>query len=399
MVIENDEPLRSDIVTRLEGMGYRVMKVLPSAEKAISLFNQPRPDIILIDIDNTDDKDVFGRAKEINENYNLPIVFLISEAGKAVFESAMRAGTNSFVMKPVREKDLAFKIELTLLKHRKEMEFLQTYQELLDERKKLEILINIRNEALANISDNIRTQTVDASNAIDKAMKMAGRKDKKDLSKAKEALRNQILLVEDLIDNMRIAEDEISISTSVFDLDGLVSNAVEELRPKAGGIGIKVSPREGKVMVNADYYKIKYVTSVLLKHALNLSGKKGELGVEVNVKEGLVRVSIRDLSRMIEFEGQEGLFEKRGTEQGDGSEPEKAKKLLFQDVDLYGIKDIVSAHKGEVGVDGSSEEGVAYYFLIPEASKGARSDDRYGSDVDVERLMDRVSGPSSPNMK
>ncbi len=395
MIIEDEAIIAMDIRSTVEELGYTVPATASSGDEALSKVDEADPDIILMDIKIAGNMDGIETAGKINETHNIPIIYITSYSDEKTLERAMNTRPYSYILKPIRERDLAVELKLALHSHKMELKLIQAFNELQKANEKLQMLDDMKSDTIMSISSNIQTQISDASDAIDKAMKGPGQSDNMELSRAKRVLLNQTRMLDDMRGTMDIADDTITISTSVFYLNDLSSLVAKEMDADATKMGIEITHPEGKVSVKADYYKIKYIISILIKHALNLSRKEGRLDIRIVEEEDRIKLSICDVGTGIPFEGQERIFDDTLEPEDIVYGPTARGEFQLKGSHIAGVKEIIEAHKGVIGMEGDDKTGVHYFFTLPIIQDKPPKEERYGSDIFTDYLEDTT--PYTPS--
>ncbi len=136
LVVEDVNNIEIDVRNRLEEMGYMVQSIVLSAEKAFESIENETPDLVLMDIKLDGKINGIEAARQIQDNYSVPVVFLSGENDKKLLRETVEAGAFGFVSKPFKEAEIFANIENALYKHEK-------YLDLLKENKKLKALTGI----------------------------------------------------------------------------------------------------------------------------------------------------------------------------------------------------------------------------------------------------------------
>ncbi len=381
MIVEDEAIIAMDIRSTVEGLGYTVPATASSGDEALSKVDDANPDIILMDIKIAGEMDGIETAQEINETHNIPIIYITSYSDEKTLERAMDTRPYSYILKPIRERDLAVELKLALHSHKMELKLIQAFNELQKSNEKLEMLDDMKNDTIMSISNNIQMQISDASDAINHAMRSPGQNENKSLSKAKQVLFNQTRMLDDMRGRMEISDDTLIVSTSVFNLNDLAALVSEDLHADASNMGIDITLPEEKVTVKADYYKIKYLISILIKHALNLSKKKGKLDIRISEEEDRIKLSICDNGTGIPFEGQEMIFDDTLKPEDIVYGPTARGEFQLKGSHITGVKEIIHAHNGMIGVEGDGDTGIRYFFTLPLRVEEPAPLDRYEDDV------------------
>jgi len=135
LLVEDEGIIAKDIRESLEGMGYEVIGVEVSGEKAIDRAERNSPDLVLMDIVLQGPVDGITAANEIRSRLGVPVVYLTAYADDQVLERVKVTEPFGYLIKPFEEKELNFTIEMALYKHeldRKLRDSKQQYQALLE---------------------------------------------------------------------------------------------------------------------------------------------------------------------------------------------------------------------------------------------------------------------------
>ncbi|MGG6295757.1 hybrid sensor histidine kinase/response regulator [Leptolyngbya sp. AN02str] len=129
LVVEDELLIAMDIAERLQSMGYNVAGIADSAETALTLAAQARPDLVLMDIRLRDDMDGIAAAQLLRDQFRLPVVFLTSYTDKLTLERAKTAQPFGYITKPIQDKDLSTTIEIALARYQVERQTQQTLEQ------------------------------------------------------------------------------------------------------------------------------------------------------------------------------------------------------------------------------------------------------------------------------
>lgn len=123
LIVEDDEIVAIDISTRLEKLGfYDVVGITATGEEAVSMTEDIRPDLVLMDIVLKDKMDGIEAAGLIRLRFNIPIVYLTAFADERLLKRAKITEPFGYILKPFKERELHTTIEMALYKHRAEAE-------------------------------------------------------------------------------------------------------------------------------------------------------------------------------------------------------------------------------------------------------------------------------------
>lgn len=125
LVVEDESIVSKDIQYSLKKLGYNVVGVAATGQKAIDLCGEKLPDIILMDIMLKGDINGIEASTRIKESYNIPVIFLTAYADENTLSKAKVTEPYAYIIKPFKEIDLHTSIEMAFYKHSKELEILK----------------------------------------------------------------------------------------------------------------------------------------------------------------------------------------------------------------------------------------------------------------------------------
>lgn len=116
LIVEDEIVVAQDISNRLTDSNYQVIGIAPTASKALELIGEnPDVDIILLDIILKGDRDGIELARQINDQYNIPFIFLTSHADSYLVERAKSVQPYAYILKPFNDRQVSVAIELALV--------------------------------------------------------------------------------------------------------------------------------------------------------------------------------------------------------------------------------------------------------------------------------------------
>jgi PAS domain S-box-containing protein len=169
-------------------------------------------------------------------------------------------------------------------------------------------------------------------------------------------------MIQDLLDVKRMESGRLAIDLRPEDVDVIINDMIEMLRPLAVGssIALEASVPEGLPPVLADSARIQQVLSNLVGNAVKFTPRDGRITVCAEQIEGEIRFGVIDT--------------------GPGIPPEQVPHIFGQfwqasSSDRRGIglglaiaKGIVEAHKGTIWVESQVGTGSTFYFTLPTAT-------------------------------
>lgn len=105
-----------DIESRLRSLGYSI-SVAYSGKTAVKKAEEIMPDLILMDIMLNDEIDGIQAAEQINNCFDVPIVYLTAYSDPNTLQRAKITQPFGYIIKPFSERELHIAIEIAVYKH------------------------------------------------------------------------------------------------------------------------------------------------------------------------------------------------------------------------------------------------------------------------------------------
>jgi CheY-like chemotaxis protein len=107
LVIEDEAPLRANLVRILTAEGYRVIAAV-DGDEGVRRVREDRPDLVICDIlmPRLDGYGVLASLRSQPETATLPFIFLTASADKDDLARGLQSGANDYVTKPFKIADL-----------------------------------------------------------------------------------------------------------------------------------------------------------------------------------------------------------------------------------------------------------------------------------------------------
>ncbi|MCC5665573.1 EAL domain-containing protein [Nostoc sp. CHAB 5784] len=128
LVVEDEIIVAMDIQSRLRKFGYNVLGLADSGEEAIKKAADDSLDLVLMDIHLKGKMDGVEAAQIIHNIFKIPVIYLTANADESTLNRAKETEPFGYILKPFKEKELKFTIEITLSKHRTEKKLKQNEQ-------------------------------------------------------------------------------------------------------------------------------------------------------------------------------------------------------------------------------------------------------------------------------
>jgi signal transduction histidine kinase len=173
----------------------------------------------------------------------------------------------------------------------------------------------------------------------------------------------QAKLIEDLLDESRIAAGKLRLDLRALDLRTLVASAVSMARPaaEAKGITLTVHCGEESFDVFGDPSRLQQAVGNLLGNAIKFTGEHGRVSVRLQREGSTGVIEVADSGRGIPAELLPEIFER--FRQGDGQRAERQSGL---GLGLSITRHLVEMHEGSVQASSDGEgRGATFTIRLP----------------------------------
>ena len=170
-------------------------------------------------------------------------------------------------------------------------------------------------------------------------------------------------LITEMLDLDRMEAGRMSLHKEPTDLNALVSEAADRVRPNAPGHPITLSLDEGLPEIPADHDRLTQVAANLLSNAVKYSPTGGEIVVTTAREDRHVHLSVRDHGMGIAADKLDSIWERYGRVESD-----KTRGIPGTGLGLPIVKQIVAMHGGSVWAESEIGRGTVFHVLLPLAA-------------------------------
>lgn len=117
LIVEDDPTTAFTIKRQVESLGYPLVEVVSTGEEAIRKAGTKVPDLMLTDIRLPGAIDGIEAARQIYEQFDVPVIFLTAHADRATIGRAKKVSPFGYLVKPFSINELMTCIEIALYKH------------------------------------------------------------------------------------------------------------------------------------------------------------------------------------------------------------------------------------------------------------------------------------------
>lgn len=119
-VVDDELIVAKDLESTLRSFGYEVPGTAPTGQEAITLAATHKPDLMLMDIRLRGELDGIEAARHIQQQLDVPIVYVTAYADEATLARARETYPYGYLVKPVQDHALRSTVTTALHRHRAE---------------------------------------------------------------------------------------------------------------------------------------------------------------------------------------------------------------------------------------------------------------------------------------
>jgi signal transduction histidine kinase len=130
LIVEDERIVAFNLQQRLAHMGYDVPAVAASGAESLSLVQEMRPDLVLMDIHIEGSMDGIEVASELKKHHAVPVIYLTAYSEDATLERARQTRPYGYLIKPFSERELHATIQMALERHSAEEALVRSQRQL-----------------------------------------------------------------------------------------------------------------------------------------------------------------------------------------------------------------------------------------------------------------------------
>ncbi|MGK3992743.1 hybrid sensor histidine kinase/response regulator [Sorangium sp. So ce1024] len=364
LVVDDNAQNRALAQATLEDDGHEVV-LAASGEEAIAQFERHRPDCVLLDVrmPGMDGLAVCARIRSLPYGAGTPIVFLTALRDVDTFDSALRAGGDDFLTKPVRPSELLVRVQAALRLRRLDAE-LREHVELVRQQRDALMRLQLQKEQLTafvvhDLKNPVSSMDLHAQVLLrDRALPEAARDSARHI---RAEARSLLRLIYNLLDISKSEEGRLAPERARVDLRALVLEVFAALELRASSRSIALREAIEAPAVQADPDLLRRTLENLLENAI----AHAPVGTAVTVsavKDGAeVELRVADSGDGVPAEMRERVFDRFVQLDGDAAVVRRGGRGLG----LAFCKMAAEAHGGRIWVEDNTP-GAIFCVRLPD---------------------------------
>ncbi len=118
LIVEDETIVQLHLKRMVKELGYAVVGTAMTAAEALECAAETRPDLVLMDIQLSGDRDGIDAARELQRRYGLAVVFLTAYADPETVERTQEVGAAGYIVKPFGQHELRAALATAFSGHR-----------------------------------------------------------------------------------------------------------------------------------------------------------------------------------------------------------------------------------------------------------------------------------------
>lgn len=366
LVVDDTASVRLVLQRGLRVAGYDTL-VAESGPAALASISRSLPDLVLLDemMPGMSGHEVLAFLRGRWSSTDLPVIMVTARDDARDIVSALDAGANDYIVKPVDLSVCMARIRTQLTLKRTTAQLVEATKTLLMRNDELERLNREKNQLLGMAAHDLRNPLSVIRYYSDFLLGINdATPDQREqfLRTIREQSDEMVTLVNDLLSISRIEAGELQLNREPTDLRALIEHKVELSRVLAAAKQMEIAlllPHELPPLL-IDGAKTEQVLDNLLSNAVKYSPPPNRIDVDAQVRSAEVMVSVTDHGPGIPADEQSALFQpfRRTSVRSTGGESSTGLGLAI-------ARRIVEGHGGKIGLESQQGRGSRFWFTLP----------------------------------
>jgi DNA-binding LytR/AlgR family response regulator len=125
-IVEDEMIIANVLEEMLTAVGYEVTEFACRYSEAITMIENEKPDLLLLDINLLGQKNGIDVAETVRSKYDIPFIFLTANLDNKTIEQAKQVKPSAYLVKPVTKEQLYSAIEIAFSNYNDENRILPT---------------------------------------------------------------------------------------------------------------------------------------------------------------------------------------------------------------------------------------------------------------------------------
>jgi signal transduction histidine kinase len=356
LIVEDELLIAKNLARKLEKLGYKIVNIVSSGDRAIENALSLQPDLILMDIAIKGEIDGIETAAKIYEQLHIPIIYTTAYADDNTIQRAEETGSYGYLIKPFQERDLHATIKMALSKHK---EAIVVKESLIE----AETIKEKTSNYLSMAFHDLRLPLTNIQISSDLLKHYQSSNDEQKQTKYFQQINRSVSNINKLLDGVltlcKAESGVLPVVPKAIECDRFCESLLEELEPISfGKHEFSFDFDRERSTVYLDEHLLHHILINLLSNAIKYSPRGGKIELKVRHQDDRVVFEIQDRGIGIPEEEQKTIFEQF-------SRASNANNIQGTGLGLWFVKQLVDLQGGEIYLDSVVDMGTKFTVILP----------------------------------
>lgn len=278
LIVEDELIAAESLSLDLQKLGYEVVDIVSTGQKAIEKAHTYHPNLVLMDIMLRGKMDGITAAQNIYQQLKIPIVYLSAYADVNTLQRAKSIPAYGYLVKPYKIADIITTLTMALAKYEDDS---RQEAELIAEKQ----LNKVKTQALATASHDLRTPLTNILGYTelirDYGDRFSAEKKERYFNFIKSAVGEMKDSLEDLLLISKAEEGKITVHPQHFDLVEFLQTVVDEYNNLTDKHNIQLITNTEEYNAFLDKIIINHIINNLISNAIKYSPDGGKITISL----------------------------------------------------------------------------------------------------------------------
>ena len=361
LVVDDNKENLKVVSNFLKEKGYQIALSL-NADDALNIIRENPIDLILLDImmPGTDGYSFCRKLKADKELREIPVVFLTAKTETADLVEGFRVGGVDYITKPFQKEELLARVK-------NQIDLSYAKKQIQDQADQIIRINKTKDRLYSVIAHDIKSPFANISmllSSIAEGYLQPGTEEYDEiLQSLNTSTKETYALLENLLRWTRAQTGDLDCVPEKVSLQEIAGNIVRYLGPNAKKKDITLELLlEDELYCLADSMMLQSIIQNLVSNAIKFTPEGGTIIISGNLKDGRVRIAVKDTGVGIPEEKLDKLFSSDGHFTTVGTNNERGSGL-----GLLLVSDFVKRNKGSLQVESEAGKGTIFTIFLPRA--------------------------------
>lgn len=371
LVIEDTPATLSVLFNLLDDAGFEVLVAL-NGERALSVAEEGRPDLILLDVllAGIDGFETCRRLKASEATCEIPIIFMTALTKTDDKIKGFELGAVDYITKPFEPEEVLMRIKTHLTIQQLQQDLQLKNEELYAALERERELNQLKSRFISIASHEFRTPLstiLFSKDLLKRYCQKVGQPDEpgmandihEQLDSITRAVKQMTATLDEVLMITKSEAGKVSFSPILTNVTALCREVVEKWEAMSTEAHSVIFSNQGEpIQALVDPKLFETIVSNLLSNAIKYSPQGGEVRCELALVAENIRLVVQDQGIGITEEDQRHLFEAfhRGV---------NAMKIQGTGLGLSIVKQFVELHEGTISVESEVRKGSTFTICVP----------------------------------